>query len=43
MCGITTWCSGWNAWSNSLGQTSNPQGIFPPIGNGGPAPEAWAG
>src|SRR6201996_5297268 len=24
MCGITTWCSGWKAFSNSLGRTSKP-------------------
>jgi hypothetical protein len=24
MCGMTTWCSGWNAPSNSLGRTSKP-------------------
>jgi len=24
MCGMQTWCSGWNASSNSFGRTSNP-------------------
>lgn len=25
MCGITTWCQGWNAFGNSFGRTSTPQ------------------